>query len=168
MLNFSQAISFHSQFCKIDRWDGFRVIIIPTLWPLKPGLRDVKVTQMGRGGAGVGTQVLPAWLPHLLSSPAALSQDHAPWIPYLSILCILAIIAAFCSGPGKVAPFLTGQPRNSPGGSLLSGGGVKPTGSGGERESSSIQMQWLPWFPSTSKMHGRGSSHCGSAGYKPN
>uniref|UniRef100_A0A8D1F8W2 Solute carrier family 2, facilitated glucose transporter member 5 n=1 Tax=Sus scrofa TaxID=9823 RepID=A0A8D1F8W2_PIG len=43
-------------------------------------------------------------------------QDHAPWIPYLSILCILAIIAAFCSGPGKVAPFLTGQPRNSPGG----------------------------------------------------
>ncbi|KAI4572204.1 hypothetical protein MJT46_005272 [Ovis ammon polii x Ovis aries] len=26
-------------------------------------------------------------------------QDHAPWIPYLSIMCILAIIAAFCSGP---------------------------------------------------------------------
>lgn len=31
----------------------------------------------------------------------ALSQDHAPWIPYLSIVCILAIIASFCSGPGK-------------------------------------------------------------------
>uniref|UniRef100_A0A452QW30 Solute carrier family 2, facilitated glucose transporter member 5 n=1 Tax=Ursus americanus TaxID=9643 RepID=A0A452QW30_URSAM len=28
-------------------------------------------------------------------------QDHASWIPYLSIVCILAIIASFCSGPGK-------------------------------------------------------------------
>ncbi|XP_054437913.1 solute carrier family 2, facilitated glucose transporter member 9 isoform X2 [Pteronotus mesoamericanus] len=28
-------------------------------------------------------------------------QDQAPWIPYLSIFCILAIIASFCSGPEK-------------------------------------------------------------------
>uniref|UniRef100_A0A8D2G3Z0 Solute carrier family 2, facilitated glucose transporter member 5 n=1 Tax=Theropithecus gelada TaxID=9565 RepID=A0A8D2G3Z0_THEGE len=28
-------------------------------------------------------------------------QDHAPWVPYLSIVGILAIIASFCSGPGK-------------------------------------------------------------------
>uniref|UniRef100_A0A8D0YJI2 Major facilitator superfamily (MFS) profile domain-containing protein n=1 Tax=Sus scrofa TaxID=9823 RepID=A0A8D0YJI2_PIG len=36
-------------------------------------------------------------------------QDHAPWIPYLSILCILAIIAAFCSGPGGIPFILTGE-----------------------------------------------------------
>ncbi|XP_026311425.1 solute carrier family 2, facilitated glucose transporter member 9 isoform X1 [Piliocolobus tephrosceles] len=28
-------------------------------------------------------------------------QDHGPWVPYLSIVGILAIIASFCSGPGK-------------------------------------------------------------------
>uniref|UniRef100_A0A2K5W025 Solute carrier family 2, facilitated glucose transporter member 5 n=1 Tax=Macaca fascicularis TaxID=9541 RepID=A0A2K5W025_MACFA len=28
-------------------------------------------------------------------------QDRAPWVPYLSIVDILAIIASFCSGPGK-------------------------------------------------------------------
>ncbi|XP_026311426.1 solute carrier family 2, facilitated glucose transporter member 9 isoform X2 [Piliocolobus tephrosceles] len=26
-------------------------------------------------------------------------QDHGPWVPYLSIVGILAIIASFCSGP---------------------------------------------------------------------
>lgn len=28
-------------------------------------------------------------------------QDQAPWVPYLSIVCILAIIASFCSGPER-------------------------------------------------------------------
>uniref|UniRef100_A0A2K5J6T6 Uncharacterized protein n=1 Tax=Colobus angolensis palliatus TaxID=336983 RepID=A0A2K5J6T6_COLAP len=28
-------------------------------------------------------------------------QDHGPWVPYLSIMGVLAIIASFCSGPGK-------------------------------------------------------------------
>ncbi|XP_006106132.2 solute carrier family 2, facilitated glucose transporter member 9-like, partial [Myotis lucifugus] len=36
-------------------------------------------------------------------------QDHAPWIPYLSIVCILAIIASFCSGPGGIPFVLTGE-----------------------------------------------------------
>uniref|UniRef100_A0A8C9C6U8 Solute carrier family 2 member 9 n=1 Tax=Phocoena sinus TaxID=42100 RepID=A0A8C9C6U8_PHOSS len=36
-------------------------------------------------------------------------QDHAPWIPYLSVVCILAIIAAFCSGPGGIPFILTGE-----------------------------------------------------------
>lgn len=37
------------------------------------------------------------------SSPVhvVLLQDQAPWVPYLSIVCILAIIASFCSGPGR-------------------------------------------------------------------
>ncbi|XP_045627315.1 solute carrier family 2, facilitated glucose transporter member 9 isoform X5 [Ursus americanus] len=36
-------------------------------------------------------------------------QDHASWIPYLSIVCILAIIASFCSGPGGIPFILTGE-----------------------------------------------------------
>ncbi|XP_016059199.1 PREDICTED: solute carrier family 2, facilitated glucose transporter member 9 [Miniopterus natalensis] len=36
-------------------------------------------------------------------------QDQAPWIPYLSIVCILAIIASFCSGPGGIPFVLTGE-----------------------------------------------------------
>lgn len=54
---------------------------------------------MNGGGAGTGTQAFGHLPPHLPT--AALSQDHAPWIPHLSIACILAIIASFCSGPGK-------------------------------------------------------------------
>ncbi|XP_074132171.1 solute carrier family 2, facilitated glucose transporter member 9 isoform X1 [Sminthopsis crassicaudata] len=36
-------------------------------------------------------------------------QDKAPWIPYLSIVCILSIIASFCSGPGGIPFILTGE-----------------------------------------------------------
>ncbi|XP_076992505.1 solute carrier family 2, facilitated glucose transporter member 9 isoform X2 [Tamandua tetradactyla] len=36
-------------------------------------------------------------------------QDRASWIPYLSIVCILVIIAAFCSGPGGIPFILTGE-----------------------------------------------------------
>ncbi|XP_053422657.1 solute carrier family 2, facilitated glucose transporter member 9 isoform X2 [Nycticebus coucang] len=36
-------------------------------------------------------------------------QDQAPWVPYLSILCILAIIASFCIGPGGIPFILTGE-----------------------------------------------------------
>ncbi|XP_045690076.1 solute carrier family 2, facilitated glucose transporter member 9 isoform X1 [Phyllostomus hastatus] len=36
-------------------------------------------------------------------------QDRASWIPYLSIFCILAIIASFCSGPGGIPFILTGE-----------------------------------------------------------
>ncbi|XP_054206488.1 solute carrier family 2, facilitated glucose transporter member 9 isoform X2 [Homo sapiens] len=36
-------------------------------------------------------------------------QDHAPWVPYLSIVGILAIIASFCSGPGGIPFILTGE-----------------------------------------------------------
>ncbi|KAL1790426.1 solute carrier family 2, facilitated glucose transporter member 9 isoform X1 [Sigmodon hispidus] len=36
-------------------------------------------------------------------------QDQAPWVPYLSIVCILATIASFCSGPGGIPFILTGE-----------------------------------------------------------
>ncbi|MED6240384.1 Solute carrier 2, facilitated glucose transporter member 9, partial [Ataeniobius toweri] len=33
-------------------------------------------------------------------------QDSVSWVPYLSYICILAVIAGFCSGPGKATTFL--------------------------------------------------------------
>nr|XP_051685813.1 solute carrier family 2, facilitated glucose transporter member 9 isoform X2 [Oryctolagus cuniculus] len=36
-------------------------------------------------------------------------QDRAPWVPYLSIVCVLAVIASFCSGPGGIPFILTGE-----------------------------------------------------------
>ncbi|XP_068133565.1 solute carrier family 2, facilitated glucose transporter member 9 isoform X2 [Hyperolius riggenbachi] len=29
-------------------------------------------------------------------------QDKAPWVPYVSIVCILGVIASFCIGPGRL------------------------------------------------------------------
>ncbi|XP_037535038.1 solute carrier family 2, facilitated glucose transporter member 5 [Nematolebias whitei] len=36
-------------------------------------------------------------------------QDSVSWMPYLSYVCILAVIAAFCSGPGGIPFVLTGE-----------------------------------------------------------
>ncbi|XP_015814812.3 solute carrier family 2, facilitated glucose transporter member 9 isoform X1 [Nothobranchius furzeri] len=36
-------------------------------------------------------------------------QDSVSWMPYLSYICILAVIAAFCSGPGGIPFVLTGE-----------------------------------------------------------
>uniref|UniRef100_A0AAV2M5C9 Major facilitator superfamily (MFS) profile domain-containing protein n=1 Tax=Knipowitschia caucasica TaxID=637954 RepID=A0AAV2M5C9_KNICA len=36
-------------------------------------------------------------------------QDSVTWMPYLSYICILAVIASFCSGPGGVPFILTGE-----------------------------------------------------------
>ncbi|KAM9362212.1 solute carrier family 2, facilitated glucose transporter member 9 [Symphorus nematophorus] len=36
-------------------------------------------------------------------------QDSVSWMPYLSYICILAVIASFCSGPGGIPFVLTGE-----------------------------------------------------------
>ncbi|KAM3877915.1 solute carrier family 2, facilitated glucose transporter member 9 [Diretmus argenteus] len=36
-------------------------------------------------------------------------QDRVSWMPYLSYVCILAVIASFCSGPGGIPFVLTGE-----------------------------------------------------------
>ncbi|XP_077428410.1 solute carrier family 2, facilitated glucose transporter member 9 isoform X1 [Vanacampus margaritifer] len=36
-------------------------------------------------------------------------QDSVSWMPYLSYMCILAVIASFCSGPGGIPFILTGE-----------------------------------------------------------
>lgn len=35
------------------------------------------------------------------TSPSSFIKDRVYWMPYLSYICILAVIASFCSGPGK-------------------------------------------------------------------
>lgn len=36
-------------------------------------------------------------------------QESVSWMPYLSYICILAVIASFCSGPGGIPFILTGE-----------------------------------------------------------
>ncbi|KAM7401757.1 hypothetical protein PAMP_017045 [Pampus punctatissimus] len=36
-------------------------------------------------------------------------QDSVSWMPYLSYICILAVIASFCSGPGGIPFILAGE-----------------------------------------------------------
>ncbi|XP_040015325.1 solute carrier family 2, facilitated glucose transporter member 9 isoform X2 [Xiphias gladius] len=36
-------------------------------------------------------------------------QDSVSWMPYLSYICIMAVIASFCSGPGGIPFVLTGE-----------------------------------------------------------
>ncbi|XP_069833509.1 solute carrier family 2, facilitated glucose transporter member 9-like isoform X2 [Dendropsophus ebraccatus] len=36
-------------------------------------------------------------------------QDRAPWVPYISIACILGVIASFCIGPGGIPFVLVGE-----------------------------------------------------------
>ncbi|XP_077158442.1 solute carrier family 2, facilitated glucose transporter member 9 isoform X3 [Paroedura picta] len=40
---------------------------------------------------------------------AAVFSAQAPWLSYLSIFCILAVIASFCIGPGGIPFVLTGE-----------------------------------------------------------
>uniref|UniRef100_A0A669EZR4 Solute carrier family 2, facilitated glucose transporter member 5 n=1 Tax=Oreochromis niloticus TaxID=8128 RepID=A0A669EZR4_ORENI len=40
---------------------------------------------------------------------AAIISDRVSWMPYLSYVCILAVIASFCSGPGGIPFILTGE-----------------------------------------------------------
>ncbi|XP_048400937.2 solute carrier family 2, facilitated glucose transporter member 9 isoform X2 [Stegostoma tigrinum] len=36
-------------------------------------------------------------------------QDTVSWMPYVSVICILAVIASFCIGPGGIPFILTGE-----------------------------------------------------------
>ncbi|CAB1422814.1 unnamed protein product, partial [Pleuronectes platessa] len=38
-----------------------------------------------------------------------LQHESVSWMPYLSYICILAVIASFCSGPGGIPFILTGE-----------------------------------------------------------
>ncbi|XP_004847345.1 solute carrier family 2, facilitated glucose transporter member 9 isoform X3 [Heterocephalus glaber] len=56
------------------------------------------IERLGRRPLLIGGFVLMTIFFGILTITLTL-QDRAPWVPYLSIVCILAIIASFCSGP---------------------------------------------------------------------
>uniref|UniRef100_A0A4X2LYV3 Solute carrier family 2 member 9 n=1 Tax=Vombatus ursinus TaxID=29139 RepID=A0A4X2LYV3_VOMUR len=66
------------------------------------------IERLGRRPLLIGGFVLMALFFGILTVTLTL-QDKAPWIPYLSIICILSIIASFCSGPGGIPFILTGE-----------------------------------------------------------
>uniref|UniRef100_A0A8C0XD42 Major facilitator superfamily (MFS) profile domain-containing protein n=1 Tax=Castor canadensis TaxID=51338 RepID=A0A8C0XD42_CASCN len=66
------------------------------------------IERLGRRPLLIGGFLLMALFFGTLTVTLSL-QDRAPWVPYLSIVCILAIIASFCSGPGGIPFILTGE-----------------------------------------------------------
>ncbi|XP_004847344.1 solute carrier family 2, facilitated glucose transporter member 9 isoform X2 [Heterocephalus glaber] len=66
------------------------------------------IERLGRRPLLIGGFVLMTIFFGILTITLTL-QDRAPWVPYLSIVCILAIIASFCSGPGGIPFILTGE-----------------------------------------------------------
>uniref|UniRef100_A0A8C0LZU8 Solute carrier family 2, facilitated glucose transporter member 5 n=1 Tax=Canis lupus familiaris TaxID=9615 RepID=A0A8C0LZU8_CANLF len=93
------------------RWQVITVIVTMACYQLC-GLNAIWFyTNSIFGKAGIS----PEKIPYITLSTggietlAAIFSDHAPWIPYLSIVCILAIIASFCSGPGGIPFILTGE-----------------------------------------------------------
>ncbi|XP_068398380.1 solute carrier family 2, facilitated glucose transporter member 9 isoform X2 [Eschrichtius robustus] len=93
------------------RWQVITVVITMACYQLC-GLNAIWFyTNSIFGKAGIP----PEKIPYITLSTggieilAAIFSDHTPWIPYLSIVCIVAIIAAFCSGPGGIPFILTGE-----------------------------------------------------------
>ncbi|XP_042526240.1 solute carrier family 2, facilitated glucose transporter member 9 isoform X1 [Dipodomys spectabilis] len=66
------------------------------------------IERLGRRVLLIGGFGLMALFFGILTAALTL-QDRAPWVPYLSIVCILAAIASFCSGPGGIPFILTGE-----------------------------------------------------------
>ncbi|XP_063665464.1 solute carrier family 2, facilitated glucose transporter member 9 isoform X13 [Pan troglodytes] len=93
------------------RWQVVTVIVTMACYQLC-GLNAIWFyTNSIFGKAGIP----PAKIPYVTLSTggietlAAVFSDRAPWVPYLSIVGILAIIASFCSGPGGIPFILTGE-----------------------------------------------------------
>nr|XP_036846807.1 solute carrier family 2, facilitated glucose transporter member 9 isoform X3 [Manis javanica] len=93
------------------RWQVITVVITMACYQLC-GLNAIWFyTNSIFGKAGIP----PEKIPYITLSTggietlAAVFSDQAPWIPYLSIVCILAVIASFCSGPGGIPFILTGE-----------------------------------------------------------
>ncbi|XP_010640134.1 solute carrier family 2, facilitated glucose transporter member 9 isoform X3 [Fukomys damarensis] len=66
------------------------------------------IERLGRRPLLIGGFVLMTIFFGILTITLTL-QDRAPWVPYLSIVCVLAVIASFCSGPGGIPFILTGE-----------------------------------------------------------
>ncbi|XP_031197815.1 solute carrier family 2, facilitated glucose transporter member 9 isoform X3 [Mastomys coucha] len=90
------------------RWQVITVIITMASYQLCGLNAGLVIERLGRRPLLIGGFGLMALFFGTLTVTLTL-QDQAPWVPYLSIVCILAIIASFCSGPGGIPFILTGE-----------------------------------------------------------
>uniref|UniRef100_A0A6I8N003 Solute carrier family 2, facilitated glucose transporter member 5 n=1 Tax=Ornithorhynchus anatinus TaxID=9258 RepID=A0A6I8N003_ORNAN len=90
------------------RWQIITVIITMACYQLCGLNAGLVIERLGRRPLLIGGFGLMAFFFGILTVALTL-QDRAPWIPYLSIVCILVIIASFCSGPGGIPFILTGE-----------------------------------------------------------
>ncbi|XP_073898721.1 solute carrier family 2, facilitated glucose transporter member 9 isoform X3 [Castor canadensis] len=90
------------------RWQLITVIITMACYQLCGLNAGLVIERLGRRPLLIGGFLLMALFFGTLTVTLSL-QDRAPWVPYLSIVCILAIIASFCSGPGGIPFILTGE-----------------------------------------------------------
>uniref|UniRef100_A0A3Q2GUT2 Solute carrier family 2, facilitated glucose transporter member 5 n=1 Tax=Equus caballus TaxID=9796 RepID=A0A3Q2GUT2_HORSE len=90
------------------RWQVGTVVITMACYQLCGLNAGLVIERLGRRPLLIGGFGLMTLFFGILTATLTL-QDHAPWVPYLSIVCILAIIASFCSGPGGIPFILTGE-----------------------------------------------------------
>ncbi|XP_076401788.1 solute carrier family 2, facilitated glucose transporter member 9 isoform X5 [Peromyscus maniculatus bairdii] len=90
------------------RWQVITVVITMASYQLCGLNAGLVIERLGRRPLLIGGFGLMALFFGTLTVTLTL-QDQAPWVPYLSIVCILAIIASFCSGPGGIPFILTGE-----------------------------------------------------------
>ncbi|XP_032189720.1 solute carrier family 2, facilitated glucose transporter member 9 isoform X2 [Mustela erminea] len=90
------------------RWQVITVVVTMACYQLCGLNAGLVIERLGRRPLLMGGFGLMALFFGILTITLTL-QDHAPGIPYLSIICILAIIASFCSGPGGIPFILTGE-----------------------------------------------------------
>ncbi|XP_074132174.1 solute carrier family 2, facilitated glucose transporter member 9 isoform X3 [Sminthopsis crassicaudata] len=90
------------------RWQIITVVITMACYQLCGLNAGLVIERLGRRPLLIGGFGLMTLFFGILTVTLTL-QDKAPWIPYLSIVCILSIIASFCSGPGGIPFILTGE-----------------------------------------------------------
>ncbi|XP_074922696.1 solute carrier family 2, facilitated glucose transporter member 9 isoform X3 [Chelonoidis abingdonii] len=90
------------------RWQIITVIITMACYQLCGLNAGLAVERLGRRPLLIGGFGLMVIFFAILTVSLTF-QNHAYWLPYLSIFCILAIIASFCIGPGGIPFILTGE-----------------------------------------------------------
>uniref|UniRef100_A0A8C5LRH1 Solute carrier family 2, facilitated glucose transporter member 5 n=1 Tax=Leptobrachium leishanense TaxID=445787 RepID=A0A8C5LRH1_9ANUR len=86
------------------RWQIITIIITMACYQLCGLNAGVTIEKLGRrmlliGGFGLMTVFFA------ILTASLVFQHEAPWVPYISIVCILGVIASFCIGPGGI-PFV--------------------------------------------------------------
>ncbi|XP_075786850.1 solute carrier family 2, facilitated glucose transporter member 9 isoform X3 [Pelodiscus sinensis] len=90
------------------RWQIITVIVTMACYQLCGLNAGLAIERLGRRPLLIGGFGLMVIFFVILTVSLTL-QNHAYWLPYLSIFCILATIASFCIGPGGIPFVLTGE-----------------------------------------------------------